>query len=68
MQSANLIFFQSDNHNRAVTRCYGHDIVQTPNIDLIAARGVRYEKAWCTSPLCCPSRASIATGRIPPPT
>jgi choline-sulfatase len=65
MTPANLIFFQSDNHNRAVTGCYGHAIVQTPNIDRIALRGVRYDKAWCTSPLCCPSRASIATGRYP---
>jgi choline-sulfatase len=65
MEPANLIFFQSDNHNRAVTGCYGHAIVQTPNIDRIARSGVRYDNAWCTSALCCPSRASIATGRYP---
>jgi len=65
MHPANLIFFQSDNHNRAVTGCYGHDIVKTPHIDRIAATGVRYDNAYCASPLCCPSRASIATGRYP---
>jgi choline-sulfatase len=64
-QPANLIFFQSDNHNRAVTGCYGHRYVKTPNIDRIAASGVRFENAYSTSALCCPARAAIATGRYP---
>lgn len=64
-QPANMIVFQSDNHNRAVSGCYGHPIVKTPNIDRIAAAGVRFESAYCASPLCCPSRASLATGRYP---
>lgn len=62
---ANLIFFQSDNHNRAVTGCYGHAFVTTPNLDRIAASGVRFENAYSTSALCCPARAAIATGRYP---
>ena len=33
-QPANLIFFQSDNHNRAVAGCYGHTYVKTPNIEI----------------------------------
>lgn len=65
MRATNLILFQSDNHNRAVTGCYGHPVVRTPNIDRIAAAGVRFEHAYCTSPLCCPARASLATGRYP---
>jgi choline-sulfatase len=64
-QAANLIFFQSDNHNRAVTGCYGHRYVKTPNIDRIAASGVRFENSYSTSALCCPARAGIATGRYP---
>ena len=64
-QPANLIFFQSDNHNRAVTGCYGHAYVKTPNIDRIAASGVRFENSYSTSALCCPARAAIATGRYP---
>jgi choline-sulfatase len=62
---ANLIVFLTDNHAAAVTGCYGHPIVQTPNIDRIAAGGVRFTNAYCVSPLCCPSRAAIATGRYP---
>ena len=64
-QPANLIFFQSDNHNRAVAGCYGHGYVKTPNIDRIADGGVRFANAYSTSALCCPARAAIATGRYP---
>lgn len=64
-QPANLIFFQSDNHNRAVAGCYGHAYVKTPHIDRIASDGVRFENAYSTSALCCPARAAIATGRYP---
>lgn len=64
-QPANLIFFQSDNHNRAVTGCYGHRYVKTPHIDRIAAAGVRFENSYSVSALCCPARAAIATGRYP---
>lgn len=64
-QPANLILFQSDNHNGLVTGCYGHRIVRTPVMDRLAARGTRFETAYCTSPLCCPSRSSLATGRYP---
>ncbi len=64
-QPANLIFFQSDNHNRAVSGCYGHRYVKTPHIDRIAAAGVRFANAYSTSALCCPARAAIATGRYP---
>ena len=62
---ANLILFQSDNHNRDLLGCYGHPLVKTPNIDRIANAGARFANAYCSSPLCCPSRASLATGMYP---
>ena len=62
---ANLILFQSDNHNRDLMGAYGHSIVHTPNLDRIAENGVRFDNAYCASSLCCPSRASLATGRYP---
>jgi choline-sulfatase len=63
--AANMIFFMSDNHARSMLGAYGHPVVQTPVLDRIAARGVRFDNAYCASPLCCPSRAALATGRYP---
>lgn len=63
MDPCNLLILMSDEHSRRVAGCYGHPLVKTPNIDSIAARGVRFASAYCNSPLCVPSRASFATGR-----
>ncbi len=43
--------------------CYGHPHLKTPNIDKLAARGVRFNRAFVQSPVCGPSRASCYTGR-----
>jgi choline-sulfatase len=63
--ATNLIVFLSDNHNREFLGAAGHPMVKTPALDSIANRGVRFTNAYCTSPLCCPSRAALATGRYP---
>jgi choline-sulfatase len=59
----NLLFLMADQHNRRYAGCYGHPIVRTPNLDRLAARGARFDSAYCTSPICVPARASLATGR-----
>lgn len=62
-QPMNLVFILSDEHNKAMTGCYGHPVVQTPNLDRLAENGVRFDNAYCNCPICVPSRASLATGQ-----
>ncbi|HEX2885204.1 sulfatase-like hydrolase/transferase [Vineibacter terrae] len=61
----NLLFLLSDNHARSVIGCYGNRAAVTPNIDGLATRGVRFTQAQTASPICCPARAALATGRYP---
>lgn len=65
MQPANLLFFMSDNHARSAMGCSGNPLIHTPALDALAARGTRFANAYTASPLCCPARAALATGRFP---
>ena len=58
----NLVFLMADNLRHDLLRCAGSKIIQTPNIDRLAAQGVRFENAFCTTSICAASRASIFTG------
>ncbi len=59
----NVLFILCDDLRPDALGCYGSPHVKTPNIDRLAAEGVRFRNAFCTTSLCSPSRASILSGR-----
>lgn len=60
----NVLFISIDDL-RPEMGCYGNAIIQTPNMDRLAARGMVFNLAYCQQAVCSPSRSSIMTGRRP---
>ena len=60
---SNVIVFMSDEHNPRYSSPYGHDFVDTPNMQWLADNGTLFEHAYCPSPLCVPSRSAFLTGK-----
>jgi choline-sulfatase len=61
----NVLLLMVDQLAASWLPAYGHDVVQAPNIEALAADGVVFESAYCASPLCAPSRSALLTGRLP---
>ena len=59
----NVLFIMCDQLRWDYLSCYGHPHLETPNIDALAARGVRFDRAYVQSTICGPSRMSFYTGR-----
>ncbi len=61
----NIIFILTDDMGYGDPGCYGQQTLKTPNIDRMAAEGIRFTQFYAGSPVCAPSRASLMTGRDP---
>jgi len=64
-QKPNFVFFLIDDMGWRDLACYGSTFYETPNIDRLAAQGMRFTSAYAACPVCSPTRASIMTGKYP---
>jgi choline-sulfatase len=61
----NVLWICGDDHSAFVYGAYGNKLARTPNLDRLAAQGMRFDRAYCNSPVCTASRQSFLTGRYP---
>ena len=61
----NFLLISTDQQRADHLGCYGARVLKTPQIDSLAARGILFERAYVSSPVCMPNRASLVTGRMP---
>lgn len=61
----NIVIIMADDLGYGDLSCYGHPTIRTPNLDRMAAEGLRFTSFYCGAPLCTPSRAALLTGRLP---
>ena len=61
----NILFIMTDQQHGGMMSCTGNKWLKTPAMDSLARDGVRFERAYCTNPVCAPSRTSMATGVMP---
>jgi len=64
-ETPNILIILADDHGYGDSSVYGGPNIRTPNIDRIAAEGVRFTNFYANSSVCSPSRASLMTGRFP---
>ena len=63
----NILWITSEDHGPQMG-CYGDKYAATPNVDSLAARGLRYRFAWSCAPVCAPARTTLISGLYPPST
>ncbi len=65
MNAPNIVLIMSDQHNPGIAGYEGNNIIRTPNLDMLARRGVAFSNLYCPSPLCVPSRTGFMTAQYP---
>lgn len=61
----NVVLILTDNHGAWTLGCYGNPDIKTPNLDRMAAEGVRFTRAFANNPVCSPTRATLLSGLMP---
>jgi len=61
----NIVYIMADDLGWAELGCYGNDFNETPHLDALATRGIRFTQAYAPAPVCSPTRASVLTGQFP---
>jgi arylsulfatase A-like enzyme len=64
-KAPNVLWICADDLAPYVCGAYGNTVVKTPNLDRLAGEGMRFDRAYCNSPVCTASRQSFLTGRYP---
>ena len=62
-QRPNILLIMSDEHDPAVTGCYGHPYIETPHLNRLASEGTTFDNAYTACPICVPARMSFMTGQ-----
>ena len=65
MPRPNILLFMPDQQRTDCIGCFGNPAIHTPNIDALAARGMRFDNAWVNHPVCSPSRVNFMTSWYP---
>jgi len=65
MKRKNILFIMADQMAAPMLPFYGPSPIKLPNLSRLAAQGVVFDSAYCNSPLCAPSRFSLASGQFP---
>ena len=61
----NVLIFCVDEMRADHMACVGNPVVQTPNLDRLAARGTLFRRSYCNTPICMPARVTMFTGLLP---
>lgn len=65
MTKSNILYIQTDQHRPDIIGAYGNHIVKTPQLDQLAAQGIRFNNAFCCTGVCTPSRGAVLSGQWP---